>query len=451
METRKITMSMVELCSDPIQNMYYAAREIAQAKEKIAAHLIHATENLNYTENSSIQHCDRSKHTPLFFWIQIICKLVHVWDFNSLPRHLQNHFRAVNETSLHWLQRLDETYGKVVQIIKQFKQDFQQFHNYIEEIHVFSTWVRKRFRFHMTEEIIAQWIQEDAKEQISEMDTYTTISPLSGTGLQLEFQGFDLDFCQLHPDKPKQTLLSLNKSTSTVQVGLATVLHAYLDTIISRVIINLNSAYSILENNLNIKNIKKPLSTESTMSSLAYLRQLEELVFALTFEMIYKNVKEITSFMSVVGNSITQYKRMFETVQLHMEDRGILQAVVTVETLRGRPRTSHKLARKIKAESEHYHHDVYLNETIQLVRSSVDAMPNIFEIQEDSLSSRFMHWLKLAERDAILMTTIHPPAQLNRHEGIMIRSLNKQEYQEEVDIRIKDGANEESPELPEIS
>lgn len=142
---------MIALCSDPIQKLHKAALEISSVKDKLLTQVVYSTQKLVYTQSgNSIQ----KQITPTSSWIQAICKLIHFWDFHSLPKHLQTHFRSVNDESMRWIAKLVNSFEELTQMAKDYKEEFFNFHDFVDANHGFTTWVRKVFNFNPPHEIV---------------------------------------------------------------------------------------------------------------------------------------------------------------------------------------------------------------------------------------------------------------------------------------------------------
>lgn len=160
-----------------------------------------------------------------------------------------------------------------------------------------------------------------------------------------------------------------------------------------------------------MKPLKQAISPTGKFSSyFPYFHQLEDIVVALTFETLHRNNTEIIAYLGLVVSAIKQYKQMFDMVQLYLEDQGIsdydLGNSGFVKEKRKKP--SKKESWDSMNMMEHKNHDVFLNETTQLLRTSVEDMPNKFLINVDYLRHSLLHWMKLAEKDFRLRDIMKP-------------------------------------------
>lgn len=208
--------------------------------------------------------------------------------------------------------------------------------------------------------------------------------------LQIQFRNLDMVIVKLGPESDTPKLISLKKSSGKTQVGLVSCILTHMHQIICSAIVNLNAAIAVHEKHISLKHLQRAICSEKKLGSLKYIHQLEDLVLALTFEKVGKDLKETIAYVGMLNSTIGELNGMFEAVQMYMVDRGILKGLS---------------AQSAKSEEglQGLWEDKYLNETLQILKSSVDAMPNVFEIKDDKLKQSLIFWTFLAEQDVKLM------------------------------------------------
>ncbi|CAL8094349.1 unnamed protein product [Orchesella dallaii] len=194
-----------------------------------------------------------------------------------------------------------------------------------------------------------------------------------------------------------------------------------------KALVNLNRALQIHERELQIKKIKQLIPTDKRISMFRHLHQLENLVLAVTVEGIHEKLRETIDSIGKLDNAISQFNRLFQMVQLQLEDRGIINTTVKKGGSSSQAKQLSK--RELQLQKEHQDHDFYLSETIQLFRNSVNAMPNSFEIRDESLKNAYLQWVKLAEKDQRLVETMNNNPHVSGRETI----INPQEIKAEVE------------------
>lgn len=255
---------------------------------------------------------------------------------------------------------------------------------------------------------MSKWTAVDLDEDYMYEDNATLKSEKAPNKFHLRFQDFDMSLVQCYStiDEESSTILiNLNKSSSYVQVGMVSVLFNYINHIVSSAMVNLNCALVIHQKYINLETLKSTICRDKKLTSIQHIYPLENLVLALTFEMIRKDIKETVDYLGLLNSAISQFNRMFQTIQLHLEDRGIIENKTGPSSFS----TKRKREKKEAYSEDVYKDDLYLNETLQLLKSSVGAMPNVYPIQDEHLVNSFLAWVKLANRDNKLMMTIHPP------------------------------------------
>ncbi|ODM89497.1 hypothetical protein Ocin01_17185 [Orchesella cincta] len=421
--TREVSPYMLSLCSDRVRNFHVLAKELAASNDLVQRNIGYAIRNLNCTDSENFGQIENS------FWFQIIYKSVQVWDFHSLPKHLKTHFRSVNEKSMEWIEKLEKTFGQFAQQVNGFKEEFLEYHDTLEINQGVRTCIwRKPNRNRLSE----YGLKQEGDELCS---TTSFQSASSSQPIFLNFTDFDMDLVQVNPDESRNILLSFNKSSSNIQIALVAILFSHIDEVCSRALVNLNSALKIHERQLQLKGLKQLIPTDKRLSTFRQLHQLENLVLAVTVEVIHEKLRETIDCIGKVDNAISQFNRLFQMVQLQLEDRGIIDTTVKKTSTRRRSK------RELQMKKEHQDHDFYLNETIQLLRHSVDAMPNSFEIRDESHKNAYLQWVKLAEKDTRLVETFNNNPHISGSES----AINSSELKDGMDSKI--GAFAESSQI----
>lgn len=226
---------------------------------------------------------------------------------------------------------------------------------------------------------------------------HTSISDPEHAKVELHFKDFDVTVVENNPEEDSVIeLLSLNKVSPGVQTGIVSSFFALIDHIISTTIVLLNCVISIQSKHINVKSLKQALFPNKSADYLKYIPRLEDTILALTFEACGKDIEGITAHTSLLKKFVMEVSQLFQTVQLHLEDKGMLRD----------NRTDRKTMIERISELEMYDsHAKYLKETIQLLRSAVKAMPKVFVIKAESLTNSYLNWAKVAEKDAAVVAT----------------------------------------------
>lgn len=121
-------------------------------KDKILTQLVYANQNLTCGHSGKLG--EKEKIASVSSWIQVLCKILHIWNFHALQKHLQKSFLVTNDASLKWITKLEDALGKFTAMVKKYKQELYEFQSFIETHHGFTTWIKRSFRFNPPGEIV---------------------------------------------------------------------------------------------------------------------------------------------------------------------------------------------------------------------------------------------------------------------------------------------------------